>query len=513
MVYRNDATNLLSLDSVPHTIQSRKTDQDESVENRRSEMSTFVNAVVNQSARTENGMKARQSTANAVTDLFFKIGAMRGQNVIPAWTAAKVQNPELATRVALWARDVRGGAGERKIFRDILVDLANSDKSRAIALGRKVPELGRWDDLLVLVGTDLETFAFEEIRIALEDSNGLCAKWMPRQGPVAAKLRAHLGWTPKFYRKRLVELTKVVETQMCAKDWDNINFNHVPSVASARYKKAFSRHTEKYKEWTAALVSKDPEVQKTVKVNAGAVYPYDVLKGVINHYGQYGVANLDHIVAQWDALPNYVGDANVLPLVDVSGSMTSLAGGWQSKSGVTCLEVAVSLGLYLADKNTGKFKDTFLTFSSSPQLLHLKGNILDKCKQMISSKWEMSTNLHRAFDKILQTAVEGNVPQSEMPGMLLILSDMQFDSCTRFDDSAMEMIARKYIDNAYNVPNIVFWNLNAHDNVPAKFDEKGVALVSGFSPAIVKGVLAADLDDFTPEAIMLKTIMSERYDY
>ena len=216
-------------------------------------MTTFVNAVVNQSARTENGMKARQSTANALTDLFFKIGAMRGQNVIPAWTAARVQNPDLAARIALWARDVRGGAGERKIFRDILVDLANTDQIRASELMRKVPELGRWDDLLVLVGTPLEDQAFYMIRIALEDNMGLCAKWMPRQGEVAAKLRKYLGWTPKFYRKRLVELTKVVETQMCAKDWDNINFNHVPSVASARYKKAFARHTEKYKEWAAAL--------------------------------------------------------------------------------------------------------------------------------------------------------------------------------------------------------------------------------------------------------------------
>jgi hypothetical protein len=477
-------------------------------------MNTFVNAVVNQSARTENGMKARQSTANALTDLFFKIGAMRGQNVIPAWTAAKVQNPELATRVALWARDIRGGAGERKIFRDILVDLAASDPNRAVALGRKVPELGRWDDLLVLVGTPLETFAFETIREALEAGNGLCAKWMPRQGPVAAKLRNYLGWTPKFYRKRLVELTKVVETQMCAKDWDNINFNHVPSVASTRYKKAFARHTEKYKEWAQKLVSKDPEVRESVKVNAGAVYPYDVLKGLIGAYNvNYAKANLDHIVAQWEALPNYVGDANVLPLVDVSGSMTSLAGGWQSKSGTTCLDVSVSLGLYLADKNKGKFKDTFLTFSSKPELVHLKGDILDKCQQMSTSAWEMNTNLHAAIEKILQVAVEGNVPQEEMPSMLLILSDMQFDQCTRYDDSAMQMIARKYADAGYSMPNIVFWNLNAHDNVPAKFNENGVALVSGFSPAIVKGVLAADLDDFTPEAIMLKTIMSERYDY
>jgi hypothetical protein len=239
-----------------------------------------------------------------------------------------------------------------------------------------------------------------------------------------------------------------------------------------------------------------------------------VLKGV-SPYGfcEFSTSNLQHIQAQWDALPNFVGDANILPLVDVSGSMTSLAGGHKSKSSVTCLDVAVSLGLYIADKNKGKFKDTFLTFSSQPQLLYLQGNILDKVKQMVTSKWEMSTNLHLAFHKILDVAVSGKVPQSEMPEVLLILSDMQFDQCTRYDDSAMEMIARKYTEAGYNVPNIVFWNLNAHDNVPVKYDTRGAALVSGFSPSIVKAVLQAEMDNFTPEAIMMQTIMNERYDY
>ena len=478
-------------------------------------MSTFVNAVVNQSARTTNGMKARQSTGNGLTDLFFRIGAMRGQLVIPAWTSAFVEDRDLAGRIALWARDVRGGAGERKLFRDILQDLAMTDQDRCIALMRKVPEIGRWDDLLVFAKDSVvEAVAFTMIKDALEAGNGLCAKWMPRQGEQAARLRSFLGYTPKFYRKRLVELTKVVETQMCAKDWDNINFNHVPSVASSRYKKAFSRHTDKYKEWTAALVSKDPEVAKSVKVNAGAVYPYDVLKGAIGYYdNRYGTSNLQHIQAQWDALPNFVGDANILPLVDVSGSMTSPAGGAKSKSGTTCLDVAVSLGLYLADKNTGKFKDTFLTFSSKPQLLHLKGNILEKIKQMVQSKWEMNTNLHLALRKILEVASEHGVPESEMPKAILILSDMQFDACTSHDDSAMEMIARYYALSGYKMPNIIFWNLNAHDNVPVKYDTRGAALVSGFSPSIVKAVLQTEMDNFTPEAIMMQTIMNPRYDY
>ena len=473
-------------------------------------MSTFVNAVKNQEARTENGMKARKSTASACVDLFFNIGAMRGKNVVPAFTAAYVENQDLAARIALWARDARGGAGERKVFRDILVDLINRDIDCATALMRKIPELGRWDDTLVLIGTALESNAFEMIREALNKGDGLCAKWMPRKGEEAAKLRAFLGWTPKYYRKRLVELTKVVEQNMCANAWDEINFNHVPSVASARYKKACARHTPKYKEWVEKLVKGDP----TAKVNAGAVYPYDVLKGVIGGYNMsYGKHNLDHIVAQWEALPNYVGNANILPIVDVSGSMLCPAGGYDSKSKTTCLDVSVSLGLYLADKNKGKFKDTFLTFSDRPSLMNLKGNILDKIKQMSQSEWGMSTNLHAAMQKVLDVAVKGGVPQEEMPEILLVLSDMQFNQCVRYDDSAMQMIERKFEAAGYKVPKIVFWNLNAKDNVPVKFDKSGTALVSGFSPAIMKAVLAADLEQFTPETIMLKTIMSDRYNY
>lgn len=478
-------------------------------------MNSFVNAVKNQEARTTNGMKALKSTTSSCVDLFFKIGASRGKNIVPDFTGAFVENRDYALRIAQWARDIRQGAGERKIFRDVLLNLAKNDGDACVALMRKVPELGRWDDLLIFEkDSAAEAVAFTLISDALQAGNGLCAKWMPRKGEVAVRLRSFLGWSPKYYRKRLVELTKVVEQDMCANKWDEINFNHVPSVASARYKKAFAKHTPKYAEWAAKLVSTDPEVAKTVKVNAGAVYPYDVLKGLISVYGSpLNKANLDHVRGQWEALPNYVGDASILPIVDVSGSMAAPAGGHNSKSKVTCMDVSVSLGLYLADKNKGAFKDTFLTFSGKPELLHLKGNILQKIDQMSRSAWDMNTDLNAAIQKILNVAVKGNVPAEDMPKVLLILSDMQFDQCARYDDSAMQMIARKYEAAGYTVPQIVFWNLNAADNVPVKFNTKGVALVSGFSPTIVKSVLAADLEEFTPEAIMRKTIMSDRYDY
>jgi hypothetical protein len=475
-------------------------------------MNTFVNAVVNQEARTANGMKARKSTANAVVDLFYNIGASRGKDIVPAFTAALVENRELALRVAAWARDARGGAGERESFRNILRYLEKTDVEAAKALLAKVPELGRWDDIFVFQSDVMKTLAYTMLGDALRARNGLAAKWTPRKGPIAAEIRAFFGMSPKFYRKSLVEMTKVVETQMCAKEWDAINFSHVPSVATARYKKAFNRNTTKYGEYVAELMKDPKDRTMEVKVNASVAYPYDVLKGRINTLLKFDKTELDLIEKQWEALPNYVGDANILPLVDVSGSMACKAGGYQSKSDLTCMDVAVSLGLYLADKNKGKFKDTFLTFSRTPELLHLKGNINQKIDQMVKSSWDMSTNLHAAFKKILDTAVKGGVPQEEMPDMVLILSDMQFDACVKHDDSAIEMIARKYQEAGYEIPKVVFWNLNAsYGNAPVKFDKSGTALVSGFSPAIVKPLLSADLDGFTPESVMMKTIMDDRY--
>jgi hypothetical protein len=476
-------------------------------------MSTFAEAVVNQEARTTNGMVARKSTANACVDLFFKIGASRGKDITKDFVAAYAENKDVALRIAQWVRDARGGAGERDLYRQILKYLEKHDKDAAAALLLKTPEIGRWDDIFVFEDKDLKAKAFTMLGDALRVRNGLAAKWTPRQGKLAAEIRSFFGMSPKFYRKSLVELTNVVEQQMCAKEWDAINFSHVPSVAAARYKKAFSRNTQEYTKYVAELM-KDPKDRKVnVKINAGAVFPYDVLKGVIGAYrNNYSATELGALQAQWDAMENFIGDANVLPLVDVSGSMSCRAGGSASQSTTTCMDVAVSLGLYLADKNKGKFKDTFLTFSGSPELLNLKGNIVQKVQQMSSSNWGMNTDLVKAMDKILSTAKNGNVPQEEMPDMLLILSDMQFDQCARFDDSAMKMIARKFEEAGYELPKIVFWNLNAADNVPVKYDTRGVALVSGFSPAIMTAVLGGDADKFTPEAMMLKAVMLPRYD-
>lgn len=480
-------------------------------------MTTFANAVSNQKTFTTNGMVARVSTANACTDLFFKIGASRGKNIIPQFIAAFVENQDYALRILQWARDIRGGAGERQLFRQVLQELCNTEPKLGCRILAKVPEIGRWDDLLLdFKVTSIQKYVQTLILDAIKGGNGLAAKWMPRKGAKAVELRKAWNMTPKEYRKFLVNASKTVEQQMCAQDWDGINFSQVPSLAASRYRTAFYRNAEeRFTEYVEKLKAGNSDV----KINAGAVYPYDILKGL---YRQMYVPDTDHRIAQWDALDNYIGSANILPMVDVSGSMGCPAGG---NPNLTCMDVAISLGLYCADKNQGTFKDLVLTFSGNPQLEHLKGNIVEKYQQLRLADWGTNTDLNKAFDKILTTALDNKVPVEEMPNMLVIFSDMQFDASQQshgyycretqsaFDDSAIEMIRRKYAAAGYAMPQIIFWNLNAHDNVPVRFNELGVALVSGFSPAIMKAILNADLERCTPENIMKQAIMIERYNY
>ena len=479
---------------------------------------SFANAARNYKnempARTENGMKARATTASAVLDFFTKVGSYRGQDASAMFMEALAENEDLALRVLLWTRDIREGAGERAQFRALLSKLESINPAAAGRLMPRIPELGRWDDLFTYTEHFNRKMAFETIRKALiEDRNGLCAKWLPRKGPVAVELTKFLGLSPKAYRKLIVGLTQVVETPMCAKEWDKINFSHVPSVASARYQKAFGRNAkEAYSAYIREL--KKPEAERTVKVkiNAGAVYPYDVIRSVSN--GNAAVAD-----EQWKALPNFVGNAKIFPIVDTSGSMGPMPfnrhGFLRSSSSGAPLpiEIALGLGLYVSEKNTSDFKDLMMIFDTTPRLVTPKGSLTKRLKS-IPEIVSGTTNLHAAFDMLLDIAIKGKVSTEDMPEVIIILSDMQFNSCIRYDDSAQEMIKRKYKKAGYEVPKIVFFNLSPYGdkNTPVRFDDKGVCMISGFSPAIMKSVLANELEDFTPYRVMEKTLMNSRYD-
>ena len=330
---------------------------------------------------------------------------------------------------------------------------------------------------------------------------GLASKWMPRKGPIANELRKYLNYTPKAYRQLLVSLTKVVEQQMCAREWDQINYSHVPSVASSRYMKAFTKHDkDRYQEWKEGL--KDG----TTKVNSSVLYPYDVLKSV--NYGDRDVA-----LAQWEALPNYLGDDKILPMVDVSGSMSCSVGG-QKGVGLTCMDVAISLGLYIADKQQGAFKDCWLTFTGDSRIDVLQGDLLSKMAQFRRNVG-YDTNIESAFRSILQLATQNNLSADEMPKYLLVLSDMEFNPAWVGGVSlgAFDLAKTMFEAAGYELPKLVWWNLNARPdatgNSPVRFDQRGTAMVSGFSPSIMKSILAAK--NFTPRDIMLETVITERY--
>ena len=317
-------------------------------------MTSFADAVVSREELTENGMKAFASSMSKNVDFFYKMGAMRQIDPIPEFTHAYNENPELAVRSLQYLRDVRQGMGERKTFRSILNFLEIVDPDSAELIASRIPELGRFDDLFAFNTDRLKKFAMQVYANELCSGNQLAAKWASRKGPRAEQLRKFLGWTPKAYRKFIVALTNVVETRMCENQWDEINYSHVPSVAHSRYRSAFGRHSpEKYSDYVAKLKSGD----KSVKINASAVFPHDVIKPVVNgnllYLGAFDEflttidkTTYDSIVEQWKALPNHVSNANILPMIDTSGSM--LTGSTPSP-----MLIALSLGLYLSEKNTG----------------------------------------------------------------------------------------------------------------------------------------------------------------
>ena len=450
---------------------------------------------------TENGMVTNPTTLNKCVDLFFSIGAMRGKSkdtVVSLFNEAYKENPLIASKLLFWSRDVRSGAGERQIFRDIVTHLTTTSPQTVRKNIGLIPEFGRWDDVLVLVGTELEDDMFILIKDSLTNGDALCAKWMPRKGDVANRLRKLFRFTPKEYRKMLVNLTNVVESKMCAKDWESIDYSKLPSLASSRYQKSFVKNdTERYDKYKKDLID------GTAKVNAGAVYPYDIIKS-INQGG-------DTIVSekQWESLPNWMEDSNerILPVVDVSGSMRCPAGG---NDNLSCMDVAISLGMYISERNEGNFKDAFVTFSNNPQLQYLTGGLKERLNKLRRSDWGMSTDLEAVFNLILNQAKTYNIPQDKMPTKIMILSDMQFNQATRSDLGSQSMIESMYEVAGYKKPDIIYWNLNARgSNFPVEFNKNGTALVSGFSPSILKPLLSGK--NMTPESIMMDTVNDERY--
>ncbi len=479
-------------------------------------MTSLFDAVSAQ-ATTQNGAKAFSTSKNPLVDFFYLAGASRGKDITSQFLSALTYDQEKALRILQWLRDVRGGAGERQLFRDLFkvaVEIHQFNEKMIndlITIIAKIPEIGRYDDLLWILenvgNVSVVAKALDCFIHALKSGNGLAYKWTPIKGDVAKVLRKAMGFkNERDWRKHVVANRSTVEQQMCAKEWNAIEFDKLPSLASARYQKAFGRNaSEAYTSYITALTKGD------VKINAGAVYPYDVVKSV--KYGVNAVAD-----AQWNALPNYLegSDKRILPLVDVSSSMECPAGGSRS---VQCIDVAASLGLYLAERNIGVFKDTFITFHDNPSFVKVSGSLTQRVRQTYSAHWGGSTNLEKVFTLVLGAAVEHKVPESEMPEVIVVFSDMQFDRAFRqgwnqppVSVTLFDKIDELYTQAGYKRPQIVFWNLNAENTTtPVQAGTAGTILVSGYSPSLMKSIFKGDNPNKTPEEAMLEVIMDERY--
>lgn len=472
-------------------------------------MNTFANAVLENATTsvTENGDKTFTTSLNANVDLFFKIAAIRAAKeevAIDLFDKAYAEDADLATRILLWSRDIRGGAGERKTFRNILKHLERKDSERLYRIFKLIPEVGRWDDLFVFETTTFQNLAYEAFARALTNGNGLAAKWAPRLNSAnkafGEGLRKFMNLTPRQYRKLIVSLSQTVEQQMCAREWDAINFEHVPSVASARYSKAFWKHcADRYN----AFLQKATKGE--AKINTSALFPYDVTK-----------RNLDAAAANalWKNLPDYVPEnVSFMPVIDLSASMAS-----QISSGVSCMDVAVSLGIYLAERNKSAFKNLALSFTSSPAWIRIPetDSIKSKLNAVYSGPVGYDTNLDRAMDAILDVAVKNCVPQSDLPKFLVVLSDMEFNASWTDDrstntTSVVERTQAKFKAAGYETPYIVWWNIQSRNKTtPVRYDANGMIMVSGASPTVMKTVLSGEIN---PHSAMLRTVGISRYDH
>ena len=502
-------------------------------------MNKFMNGMANATnyTYTENGAVTHKTTKSDLLDMFAMGAAMRtrsDEDVILMFRKAFKENPVYALKCLFYIRDVRGGQGERRFFRVVMKDLAKFDTAAARRNLKFVPEFGRWDDLYVFVGTPLETDALQIMKdqLALDvecKTPSLLAKWLKSENTSSVEsrrlgniTREFFGMSHKQYRKTLSilrERINVLERLMSEGRWDEIEFDKIPSKAGMKYKNAFARHDLERAKNENVQTYADFAKDNTKKVNAKALYPYECVHEALNIMGnQQGWSSRGHHVAlddtqrlmtnkYWDNLADYFNGAtfNGIALVDTSGSMSG-----------TPIEVAISLGLYCAEKNQGAFANHFISFESNPHWIETSGvDFCDKVYRITGAEWGGSTNVEAAMDLILNVAKQNGCSQDEIPQNLVIISDMEFNYCVtsndygrgNVNDTLFEKIAAKYRANGYEMPHVIFWNVNARQaNIPM-LGNGNVSFVSGFSPSIFETIMSGK----TGYDLMMEKLDSERY--
>ncbi len=443
-------------------------------------------------AYTENGAASNATTYSDCLDLFATAGGLRSASegeITSRFLRAYAENPELSMKLLFFARDVRGGLGERRFFRVALRWLSENHPGSVRKNVAYIAEYGRWDDLLSLLGTPCEKDAFELIKsqlsrdlAALEDSGevSLLAKWLPSVNAsnaeavrLAKKLARYLGMTEAEYRKALVRLReriRIIENNLRERDY-TFDYSNVEKGEA--------------------------------ELHTGALTPYDIVAPFFRD-SRLTESERRAVDATWRAQEDFSGGENALVVVDGSGSMYFNAQPLPAA-------VAESLAIYFAERNTGRFRNCFITFSENPRLVELKGgDVVEKLQYCMSFNEVANTSLQRVFELILNTAVKNRLPQSEMPSTLYIISDMEFDRCTEEAGATnFEYAKRLFSKRGYVLPRVVFWNVASRRlQQPVTMNEAGVTLVSGCTPRIFDMLKSGKL---SPYAQMLEILGSERY--
>lgn len=482
---------------------------------------------------TENGAMTLKSTQSDCLDLFATIGALRRESdeeIINRFIRAFAEDKDIAMKLLFFARDVRGGLGERKVFRVILKWLAHYAPQTVVKNISYISEFGRYDDLLVLMDTPVEIDAINFICNELNrDIEAMCnggtvsllGKWLPSVNAssketvrLAKKIARKIGMTEREYRRILVRLRAqihIIENNLRERDY-SFDYEKQPSKALFKYRAAFTRNDgERYGEFL------DKASRGEVKLNTSTLAPYELVTPFLNdRWGHNGNSFMRFVTdeeaqtlnATWDALPDFGGEGNSLAIIDTSGSMY-----WDAKP--LPAAVALSLGLYFAEHNKGSFKNHFIEFSDNPELIEIKGdNFVEKLRYVASFNEVASTNIESVFTLILDTAVKNKLPQEELPEKLIIISDMEFNRCVRNASETNFNNAKKLFEDAgYKLPDVVFWNVASRNRQqPVTKNEQGVALVSGCTPRLFSMVADGSLAALTPYEFMLETLNSERYE-
>jgi hypothetical protein len=437
---------------------------------------------------TENGALSNATTKSACLD-FFACAGNHNDFSAQFWAAYK-EDASLAIRILLWARDCRGGSGAKATFKAVLRQMAEKNMVLLQSLFPYIPEFGSWKDVFTTFPVPYDWMSMAVARrLKNEGEHSLLCKYIPRKGPWFGALREKMIMSQSEFRHYIVSRSATVEQEMCAQKWADINYSAVPSRAGMLYKNAFIKHDEvRYVDYISSVLKGEK------KINASVLYPNELVARAENDRSEA-------YEAMWNALPDYMEGSTerILPICDTSGSMAG-----------TPIEVSVGLGMYISERTQGPFKNMFMTFSAHPQLQKLSGTFLERMKQLNDADWGMITNLQRTFEEILKYALKNNVSEDQMPTKLLIISDMQFDEAVGYDGTNFEAIQEKYRNAGYHMPSIIFWNVRGvFTDTPITKDDKNVAIVSGYSPAILKSVLKGDA--ITPERVMHLTVDIPRY--